>query len=107
MRVRNSLLKDIFKRLYDRIKRAIEIASIIKNFQDIENSTPIILESFCPKYMASKEPNYDKYQPNFAWLPINIIKRTFKATTQYAHIPTSTLLKRHFKSPFPVLNVYH
>ena len=55
--------------------------------------------------VTSKEPDYASYIPNFAWQPIDVIKRTFHATTQYARIPMSTHLTRHFKSPFPALNV--
>ena len=42
----------------------------------------------------------------FGWLPEDIIKSTFEVTTQYARLPMSTLLKKHYKSPFPVLNVH-
>jgi hypothetical protein len=45
-------------------------------------------------------------QPSFAWLPENVVKHTFKNTTQYARMPMSTVLKKHYKSPFPALNVY-
>jgi hypothetical protein len=38
-------------------------------------------------------------------LSANVIKKTYDATTQYAHIPMSTLLTKHFKSPHPALNV--
>jgi hypothetical protein len=44
--------------------------------------------------------------PNFAWLPDNVVKQTFKNTTQYARMPMSTVLKKHFKLPFPALNVH-
>ncbi len=41
----------------------------------------------------------------FRWF-LDIIESTFKVTTQYAHLPVSTLLKKQYKSPFPVLNVH-
>jgi hypothetical protein len=46
------------------------------------------------------------YTPNFAWLPENVVKETFKNTTQYARMPMSTVLKKHYKLPFPALNVH-
>jgi hypothetical protein len=37
----------------------------------------------------------------------NIIQKTFEHTTQYARLPTGTMLKKAFRSPHPALNVYH
>ena len=39
-------------------------------------------------------------------MPINIISKTINNTTQYAKATVSTLMKKHFKSPFPALNVH-
>ena len=36
---------------------------------------------------------------------IKTIKKTFENTTQYARIPHGIILKKHYKSPFPALNV--
>jgi hypothetical protein len=33
------------------------------------------------------------------------IKKTLEQTTQYARMPNGTILKKHYKSPFPALNV--
>ena len=41
----------------------------------------------------------------FGWLPTKVISETFKNSTQYARIPQSTILKKHYKSPNPALNV--
>jgi hypothetical protein len=49
--------------------------------------------------------DFSQLCPNFAWLPENVVKQTFKNTTQYARMPMSTILKKHYKSPFPTLNV--
>jgi hypothetical protein len=40
-----------------------------------------------------REPDYQALCPHFSILPIDIIERTFKATTQYACLPMSTHLK--------------
>jgi hypothetical protein len=57
---------------------------------------------------SSKTTKEDLAQlrPIFAWLPENAVKETFKNTTQYARMPMSTVLKKHYKSPFPTLNVH-
>jgi hypothetical protein len=56
--------------------------------------------------VSKKEPDYERLRPYFGWLPIEAIKRTFQHTTQYAHLPVRTLLKRRYKSPNPALNVF-
>jgi hypothetical protein len=48
---------------------------------------------------------YRRHHVIFAWLPTNIIKKTFEATTQYARMPLNTVLRKCFKSPNPVVNV--
>ena len=45
-------------------------------------------------------------QPFFSWLPVKVIKKTFQSTTQYARTPASTMLQKHYKAPFPALNVH-
>ena len=42
---------------------------------------------------------------HFAWLPKIVVQKTFDCTIQLARIPMSVHLQRHFKSPFPALNV--
>jgi hypothetical protein len=43
----------------------------------------------------------------FGWASTNLIQKTFVHTTQHAHLPDSTMLKKAFNSPSPALNVYH
>jgi hypothetical protein len=64
----------------------------------------------CPSHhgprMISEAPrDYDALRPRFAWLPTDIIKKTFKVTTQYARMPLNTVLCKCFKSPNPAVNV--
>jgi hypothetical protein len=49
--------------------------------------------------------DYDALRPRFAWLPTDIIKKTFKVTTQFARMPLNTVLCKCFKSPNPAVNV--
>jgi hypothetical protein len=51
------------------------------------------------------DPDYEKLRPLFGWMPTKTIKKTFENTTQYARMPHGTILKKHYKSPFPALNV--
>jgi hypothetical protein len=56
--------------------------------------------------IIESQQDFTQLRPNFAWLPENVVKETFKNTTQYARIPMSTVLKKHYKSPFPALNAH-
>ena len=43
--------------------------------------------------------------PLFGWMNTKTIKKTLGETTQYTRMPNGTILKKHYKSPFPALNV--
>ena len=49
--------------------------------------------------------DYEKLRPRFGWLPASVVEKTFSLTTQFGKLPTSTILKKHYKSPNPALNV--
>jgi hypothetical protein len=59
-----------------------------------------------PHIVTSKTPDYAALHPLFGWLSTDIIQKTFEKTTQYARIPTGTMLKQTFHSPYPALNVH-
>jgi hypothetical protein len=56
--------------------------------------------------IIKNQQDFAQLRPNFAWLPKNVVKESFKNTTQYARMPMSLVLKKHYKSPFPALNVH-
>jgi len=58
-----------------------------------------------PKRMDKKDIDFEKYKGHFIWAPINIIKKTFENTTQYARMPMSDVLRKAYRSPNPALNV--
>jgi hypothetical protein len=58
-----------------------------------------------PRLIKDKKPDYAMLRPQFGWLSADRIQRTFQMTTQYGRIPHGTLLKRHYRSPNPALNV--
>jgi len=53
-----------------------------------------------------KEPNYEALRACFAWAPLDVIKKTFAVTTQYARNVYCLPFRKHFKSCFPALNVH-
>jgi hypothetical protein len=52
-----------------------------------------------------QDPDYDKFCPLSGWMNTKIIKKILEQITQYARMPKGTILKKHYKSPFPALNV--
>jgi hypothetical protein len=58
-----------------------------------------------PCKVSETPHDYDALHPRFAWLPTDIIKKTFEVTTQYARMPLNTILCKCFKSPNPAVNV--
>ena len=58
-----------------------------------------------PRTVAYKAPDFSLLRPFFGWLSTDVIKKTFEHTTQYARLPSGTLLKRAFRSSNPALNV--
>ena len=49
---------------------------------------------------------HDFMRTLLAWMHFDKVKHTFEATTQYNVIRTSTTLLKHYKPPFPALNVH-
>ena len=52
-----------------------------------------------PRIVSKVEPDFRSLMPFFAYQPVEAIKHTWLNSTQFARIPMSTHLKRHFKSP--------
>ena len=55
--------------------------------------------------VKSRQNDWERLRRYFAWLPKLVIQKTYECTTQLARIPMSSHLQRHYKSPFPALNV--
>jgi len=70
--------------------------------QCMEHSTSSINK---PTKILTTDPNYKSLCPYFGWLPTDIVKLTFRNTTQFARTTVSTILKKHYKSPYPAMNV--
>ena len=57
-----------------------------------------------PRSMYATPVDYEKYQPNFCYMPIQRVIDTFKHTTQNMVLPPSSFLRRRFKSFWPFMN---
>jgi hypothetical protein len=56
--------------------------------------------------LSTRAPNLELLRPNFGWVPIDRIKQTIKATTQFARASTRLPFRKHFRSRFPACNVH-
>ena len=56
--------------------------------------------------VTTKKLDYSTLRSMFGYLPVDIVKKTFQSTTQYAGIPMSTVLKKRYKAVYPALNVH-
>ena len=63
------------------------------HYLNVTQQTEIFVNQTKPK-----EWEYKKYQPFWGWKPLEVIKHTFAATTQFAAVCLSPPLRRHYKS---------
>ena len=77
-----------------------------KSLEDKIITTDIILYQVQAQEIRFREPDYEALWPYFGWLPLDVVKKRYKCTTQFARIPMSTVLKKHCKSLFPANNVH-
>ena len=59
-----------------------------------------------PRTVTTRKPDFSALRPLFGWMSTATIEKTFENSTQNARIPQSTILKKHYKSPNPALNVH-
>lgn len=72
----------------------VDLESIRQAKQDIPGFT-----------VKDKPPDLDHIRPCLAWAPLDVIKRTLRATTQHAKNLFRIPMRKHFKSRFPAFNV--
>jgi hypothetical protein len=75
-------------------------------YQHSITEAPTPTQVITPKTTVKRSPDFQLLCPFFGWMSPDIIQKTFEHTTQYARIPTGTMLKKAFRSPHPALNVY-
>jgi len=78
----------------------------LTGLNNAEQDPPSLYKSHAHE-VSKHPPDYQSLRPMFGWLPADSIKQTFEVTTQYSHLPMSTLLKKQYRSLFPALNVHH
>jgi hypothetical protein len=63
---------------------------------------PTSLQALIPKTIVRRSPNFQQLRPFFGCMSADIMQKTFKHNTQYAHLPSGTLSKKAFRSPHPL-----
>ncbi|KAG7358362.1 hypothetical protein IV203_014950 [Nitzschia inconspicua] len=71
---------------------------------EIFHDAQLLLEAN-ERVTVPNETDYESVRPMLGWQSIEVIKRTFEATTQFVTIPMSNVLRKTFRSPNPAANV--
>ncbi len=72
-------------------------------FQDSVQPEAEIYSAPAPR-VTRKPPDYESKRRCLVWLPVQVVKQTYQATTQFAKMAMSTHLHRFFRSLYPMLN---
>ena len=72
----------------------------------LQHGLPLGLPQNAPMPNTDTPIEYDKLRCFFGWIPTATIKHTFNCTTRWAYYSGHYLLRKHFKSRFPSLNVH-
>ena len=76
-----------------------------RNDVTMDKDTSIDVKDAPSRAFKVNEPDYEKLRPLFGWQDAKTIKKAFENTTQYARMPNGTILKKHYRWPFPALNL--
>jgi hypothetical protein len=63
-------------------------------FQTDIVEAPTSSQVITPKTTVKRSPDFQLLRPFFGWMSADIIQKTFEHTTQYARLPTGTMLKK-------------
>jgi hypothetical protein len=76
------------------------------NLEHEDRETPGLLGHCINQRSASKaKSNLEILRPNFGWLPLDHIKKTIQATTQFARAAHWYPFRKHYKTRWPAANV--
>ena len=99
--------------LYDQfvVERNTRLAyqGILDNGEDVGITEAEFHQAQAPLKPTIRRPDpidYEKMRKYFGHVPADIVRQTFKHTTQIGLLPPSTHLQCQFKSPNPALNLH-
>ena len=99
--------------LYDQfiVERNARLAyqGILDNCEDVGITEAEFHQAQAPLKPTVRRPDpidYERMRKYFGHVPADIVRQTFKHTTQIGLLPPSTHLRRQFKSPNPALNLH-
>ena len=55
--------------------------------------------------VSVESPDLNRMRPNFGWLPVDRIRKTIEATTQFYRATISYPFRKHYRTRFPAANV--
>ena len=73
----------------------------------VDATTQVLIANTTKVSASDSKPSkvdYEKFRPRLLWSPLDVVRKTFENTTQFACAHAGTRLKRFFQSPFPALH---
>jgi hypothetical protein len=73
--------------------------------EDSEDMPDLLERRINQRTVSKATPNLEALRPNFGWLPIERIKKTIQATTQFARTAPRYPFRKHYLTWWPAANV--
>jgi hypothetical protein len=73
--------------------------------EDHDNMPDLLERRINQRTVSKATPNLEVLHPNFGWLPIERIKKTIQATTQFARNAPRYPFRKHYRTRWPAANV--
>jgi hypothetical protein len=73
--------------------------------EDSEDMPNLLERRINQRTVSKATPNLEALRPNFGWLPIERIKKTIQATTQFARTAPRYPFRKHYRTRWPAANV--
>ena len=88
---------------------ALDEGSIVDRCMWYVNQTDLNERQAQPEARRVKpgEHDWETLRCFFGWASVDMVERTFQATTQMGHLSNAVHLKKHYRSPNPTLNVHN
>ena len=91
------------------VNQRMAYQAVLDNDHDLGITETDLHEAQAPLKTSIRGPAQDDWERQrkyFENVPTDIVRRTFKHTTQLGVLPPSSHLQRQFKSPNPALNLH-
>jgi hypothetical protein len=79
--------------------------SEVQEIPDCADMPDLLQRRINQRAVSKAKPNLEALRPNFHWLPLERIKKTIQATTQFARNAPRYPFRKHYRTRWPAANV--